>query len=73
MGRTKKAQGEMAQLIFLIIVIGGGWMLYKKFIKDAERLRARSRQEEKERQTGAIGTLEKDPVTGEYRVRNGEE
>jgi len=63
----------MAQLIFLIVLIGGGWMLYKKFIKDAERLSARSRREEKERQTGAIGTLEKDPVTGEYRVKRDEE
>ncbi|MEN3147112.1 hypothetical protein ABCW43_07340 [Neorhizobium sp. IRAMC:178] len=63
----------MAQLIFLIIVIGGGWMLYKKFIKDAERLSSRSRREEKERQTGAIGTLERDPTTGEYRVKRDEE
>jgi membrane protein implicated in regulation of membrane protease activity len=63
----------MAQLILLIIVLGGGWMLYKKFIRDAERLTARSRQQEKERETGAIGTLEKDPVTGEYRVKKGEE
>ncbi|WP_117190802.1 hypothetical protein [Rhizobium terrae] len=63
----------MAQLIFLIILIGGGWMIYKKFIKDAEKLTARSRQREQERQTGAIGTLEKDPVTGEYRVKKDEE
>ncbi|MBW6420932.1 hypothetical protein KX729_05710 [Rhizobium sp. XQZ8] len=63
----------MAQLLFLIILIGGGWMLYKKFIKDAERLSARSRQKEKERETGAIATLEKDPVTGEYRVKREEE
>ncbi|CDZ31481.1 Hypothetical protein NGAL_HAMBI1145_02430 [Neorhizobium galegae bv. officinalis] len=63
----------MAQLLFLIIVIGGGWMLYKKFIKDAERLSSRTRREEKERQTGAIGTLERDPTTGEYRVKQDEE
>ncbi|WP_105439036.1 hypothetical protein [Neorhizobium sp. T25_13] len=63
----------MAQLLFLIIVIGGGWMLYKKFIKDAERLSSRTRREEKERQNGAIGTLERDPTTGEYRVKRDEE
>ncbi|CDZ44699.1 hypothetical protein [Neorhizobium galegae] len=63
----------MAQLLFLIIVIGGGWMLYKKFIKDAERLSSRTRRAEKERQTGAIGTLERDPTTGEYRVKRDEE
>jgi membrane protein implicated in regulation of membrane protease activity len=63
----------MAQLILFILLIGGGWMLYKRFIKDAEKLTARTRREEKQRQTGAIGTLEKDPVTGEYRVRKDEE
>ena len=63
----------MARLIFLIVVIYGGWMLYKRFIRDAERLSARSRREERERRTGAIGTLEKDPVTGEYRVKRDEE
>ncbi len=63
----------MAQLIFLIVVIYGGWMLYKRFIKDAERLSSRTRREQQERRTGAIGTLEKDPATGEYRVKRDEE
>ncbi len=63
----------MAQLIFLIVVIYVGWMIYKRFIKDAERLSARTRRERQERRTGAIGTLEKDPVTGEYRVKRDEE
>jgi membrane protein implicated in regulation of membrane protease activity len=63
----------MAQLIFLVVVAIGGWMIYKRFIKDAEKLTAKSRREEKQRQTGAIGTLEKDPVTGEYRVKKDEE
>jgi membrane protein implicated in regulation of membrane protease activity len=63
----------MAQLIFLIVVIYVGWMIYKRFIKDAERLSARTRREQHERRTGAIGTLEKDPVTGEYRVKRDEE
>jgi membrane protein implicated in regulation of membrane protease activity len=63
----------MAQLIFFLLVIGGGWLLYKRFIQDAKRLAARNRQQEKERQSGAMGTLEKDPATGEYRVRRDEE
>jgi membrane protein implicated in regulation of membrane protease activity len=63
----------MAQLIILILLIAGGWIFYKRFIRDAERLTARNRKQEKERETGAIGTLEKDPVTGEYRVRKDEE
>lgn len=59
----------MAQLILLALLIGGGWMLYKRFIKDAERLTARTRREEEQQRTGTMGTLEKDPVTGEYRVK----
>lgn len=63
----------MAQLLFLVILIGGGWLLYKRFVRDAERLSARTKEQEKERQTGAIGTLVKDPKTGEYRVKRDEE
>ena len=63
----------MAQLIFLIVLLGGGWLLYKKFISDAEKLTARSREREKEHETGAFGTLVKDPETGEYRVKRDDE
>lgn len=63
----------MAQLIFLAVLIGGSLLLYRRFIKDAEKLAKKSRQEEKERQTGALGTLVKDPETGEYRVKRDDE
>ncbi len=63
----------MAQIIFLAILVVGGWMIYKKFVGDAERLTARSKKAERERQTGAMGTLEKDPATGEYRVKREED
>ena len=63
----------MPQLIFLIVVVGGAWLLYRRFIQDAQRLSERSRRAERERQTGAIGTLEKDPTTGEYRVKRDDE
>ncbi|MEZ2129371.1 MULTISPECIES: hypothetical protein [unclassified Sinorhizobium] len=63
----------MPQLILLIIVVGGVWLLYRRFIQDAQRLSERSRRAERERQTGAIGTLVKDPTTGEYRVKREDE
>lgn len=63
----------MPQLVFLALLIGGGWLLYRKFVRDAEKLARLRRAQEKERQTGAIGTLIKDPVTGEYRVRREDE
>lgn len=59
----------MAQLMFLLVLVGGGMLLYRRFVKDAERLAKKSREAEKERETGAVGTLVQDPQTGEYRVR----
>jgi membrane protein implicated in regulation of membrane protease activity len=63
----------MPQLIFLVVLVGGAWLLYRRFIGDAEKLAAKTRRQEKERQTGAIGTLIKDPETGEYRVKREDE
>lgn len=63
----------MAQLIFFIVLVGGGWLLYRRFISDAEKLTARSRERQKEQETGAVGTLVKDPDTGEYRVKRDDE
>jgi membrane protein implicated in regulation of membrane protease activity len=63
----------MAQLIFFIVLVGGGWLLYRRFISDAEKLTARSRERQKEQETGALGTLIKDPDTGEYRVKREDE
>ncbi len=47
--------------------------MYRKFVADAEKLSRRRREQERERQTGANGTLIKDPETGEYRVRQEED
>ena len=63
----------MVQLVFFILIVWGGWLLYRRFVSDAEKLTARSREREKERQTGALGTLVKDPDTGEYRVKRDDE
>ena len=63
----------MVQLVFFILIVGGGWLLYRRFVSDAEKLTAQSREREKERQTGALGTLVKDPDTGEYRVKRDDE
>lgn len=63
----------MPQLLFLALVAGGGWLLYRKFVADAEKLTRRRREQERERETGAIGTLVKDPATGEYRVQREED
>ncbi|AJC78137.1 hypothetical protein EFR00_16710 [Rhizobium sophoriradicis] len=63
----------MAQLITILVLVFSAWWLYRRFVSDARRLAEKSRRAEKERQTGAIGTLVKDPVTGEYRLKRDEE
>lgn len=63
----------MAQLIAIGLLVAGSIFLYRRFIKDAERVTSRSREKEKELRTGASGTLVKDPVTGEYRVKREDE
>jgi membrane protein implicated in regulation of membrane protease activity len=63
----------MAQLITIILLVAGSVILYRRFVHDAEKLSAKSKQREKERETGAIGTLIKDPETGEYRVKRDDE
>lgn len=63
----------MAQLITIILLVVGSFILYRRFVRDAEKLSAKSKQREKERETGAIGTLIKDPETGEYRVKREDE
>lgn len=63
----------MAQLITLLILVCAAWWLYRRFVSDAQKLAERSRRAQKERQTGAIGTLVKDPATGEYRLKQEDE
>ncbi|MGV8936168.1 MAG: hypothetical protein ACOH2J_03535 [Allorhizobium sp.] len=63
----------MAQLIFLLLVVGGSMLLYRRFIGDAQKLSAKSKRNERERKNGANGTLVQDPKTGEYRVKREDE
>ncbi len=59
----------MIQILFLLLVVAVAWLGYRKFVADAERLTRKRRAAERERQNDAIGTLVKDPKTGEYRLR----
>lgn len=63
----------MAQLITIVLLVVGALVLYHRFVKAAEQLTAKSRARRKEEETGAQGTLIKDPVTGEYRVKRADE
>jgi membrane protein implicated in regulation of membrane protease activity len=63
----------LPKIIFFALIVFAGWYLYRKFINDATKLAKASETKRKEQQTGAVGTLVQDPVTGEYRVRRPEE
>lgn len=63
----------MPQLIFLLLIVGGGWLLYQRFVNDAEKLTRRSDERRKEERNGAQGTLVEDPETGEYRPKRDDE
>lgn len=61
------------KLIFVALVLVAGWFVYRKFLADAAKLVRKAEVKRKEQASGALGTLVKDPVTGEYRVRREEE
>jgi hypothetical protein len=58
----------MPQLILFILVILAAWYGYRHFVKEAERVTAKVRRQERQMSTGSSGTLVKDPKTGEYRL-----
>jgi membrane protein implicated in regulation of membrane protease activity len=58
----------MPQLILLAIVIFAVYYGYRAFLREAERVSAKIRRHEKQAANGTMGTLVKDPVTGEYRL-----
>lgn len=58
----------MPQIILFALVGLAAYIGYRSFVKEAERVTARVRRAEKQSSTGAIGTLVKDPKTGEYRL-----
>lgn len=63
----------MPQLLFLALVGFAAYYGYRRLQRDAERVISRARRNEKEARTGAQGTLEKDPVTGVYRLRKSDD
>ncbi len=58
----------MPQLIFFALIGVVAYFGYRSFIKEAERVTAKVRREEKQSASGANGTLVRDPETGEYRL-----
>lgn len=58
----------MPQLILLALVGVAAYVGYRSFVREAERVTAKVRRQEREAASGSQGTLVKDPKTGEYRL-----
>jgi membrane protein implicated in regulation of membrane protease activity len=58
----------MPQIIFFALVGAVAYFGYRSFVKEAERVTAKIRRTEKQAASGTMGTLVKDPKTGEYRL-----
>ena len=59
----------MPQLLIFAAAGIIGWLGYKAFLREAERVHKRVRRAEDEARTRAQGTLVQDPDTGEYHLR----
>lgn len=57
----------MPQIIFFTAVAAAAYVGYSSLVREAKRVTAKARRAEREAASGSIGTLVKDPVTGEYR------
>ncbi|RWD23230.1 hypothetical protein [Mesorhizobium sp.] len=58
----------MPQIIFFVVIGAAAYFGYRAFIREAERVTAKIRRTEKQAANGMMGTLVKDPKTGEYRL-----
>jgi membrane protein implicated in regulation of membrane protease activity len=58
----------MPQIIFFATVGVLAYFGYRSFVREAQRVTAKIRRTEKQSANGTMGTLVKDPKTGEYRL-----
>ena len=59
----------LSKIIFVLLTALAGWMFYKKFVADAQRLARGNERKRKATANDAKGTLVLDPKTGEYRLK----
>jgi membrane protein implicated in regulation of membrane protease activity len=56
------------QIVFFAVVGIAAYFGYRSFVREADRVTAKVRRAEKQAANGTMGTLVKDPKTGEYRL-----
>ena len=59
----------LSKIVFVLLIALIGWMFYKKFVSDAQRLARGADRRRKATANNAKGTLVLDPKTGEYRIK----
>lgn len=59
----------MAQALFLLIIAAGVYIFYRRFVAEARKATENANARRREVENSAHGTLVKDPVTGEYRLK----
>lgn len=59
----------LSKIIFVLLAALIGWMFYKKFVADAQRLAKGTERKRKAAANNAKGTLVLDPKSGEYRLK----
>ncbi|MBX9456714.1 MAG: hypothetical protein KL863_12180 [Rhizobium sp.] len=63
----------LSKVIFVLLAALIGWLFYKKFVADAQRLAQGNHRRRKATANNAKGTLVLDPKTGEYRPKREDE
>ena len=58
----------MPQLIFYAAAGVAAYVGYRFFLREAQRVPAKAKRMRREAETGSMGTLVRDPETGEYRL-----
>jgi hypothetical protein len=59
----------MPQALFLLIVAAGVYIFFRRFVAEARKATENANARRREVKNDAHGTLVKDPVTGEYRLK----
>ena len=68
--RAVALEGAVPHLLVYAAAAGVATLGYRAFKRAAERVHEREAEKLREAETGAKGTLHRDPETGRYRVRS---
>ena len=68
--RVVAMEGWVPHLLFYAAAVGVATLGYRAFKRAADKVHEKHAEQLREHETGAGGTLHRDPETGRYRVRS---